>query len=266
EHRMYLPSLGLAFGTTVIGYNFISRFFVPIRSRLIILVGILLVLSVSTYIRNMDFRNPITLYTADLRKYPKSERMCLNLALTLNSVGNSEKGGSLLQELAQEYKQNITIQQNWLKFLLIDQKDQETAEKIFHRIQYLIEIGEYNPHTDSMSLFNLARLYQNQGDQERALFLINFLLQYFDYDSLWFSKGHSLVRLGDWDLASESFKNAWKRNPENPPILYWYGKSLVRSGQISAGCQFLEKAAKNKVNMKAAERSRTYMKNYCQSF
>ncbi len=265
EHRMYLPSLALAFGTVLLSYDFFLKQFDNFRILLIIFCLVLTGLGYATYCRNSDFGDAITLYRADLKKYPQSRRMRHNLALELSSRGDTAESGKLLGELAGEYPNDIPVQQSWFTYLAVIQKDISRAESVYQHIKNLLDKEMFVPYTDAKSVYHLARFFHDRGLHERALVLVTYLMKYNKDDSLWFLKGRCHIGLGDWESALDAFRQAWEKDPEAPSIIFWYAKSLIQTGQQEKGCALLEKASRSIWDKRAAARSMELFVQDCEN-
>jgi len=239
EHRMYLPSIGLAMGTVLIGFDLLyARMARPWFSVFSLLL-FLCILSIATYTRNMDFRDEVTLYAAELRKFPDSDRNRLGLALALNKAGRVGEGGKMLQEMAYEKPYDFLIQQNWYNFLLRASRDSSTSEAVYQHLVQLIHNGYYNPRHDAMALKNLAELFFEEGNYSRALPMVDRLLADYPQAAFFLLKGICHIQLDQWPSARQACHEAWKRDPRNINMVYWYGQSLIRSGDPARGCRLL---------------------------
>ncbi|NJL59302.1 MAG: hypothetical protein HC887_06310 [Desulfobacteraceae bacterium] len=103
EHRMYLPSLGLSFASVLMAEDIFSEYFQKPLLQQMLCVGILIVIGFATYTRNADFRDEVSLYRAELRKCPDSDRIRLNLSLALNRAGHFSEGSAMLEQMVREY-------------------------------------------------------------------------------------------------------------------------------------------------------------------
>ena len=239
EHRMYLPSISLALGLVLIVFDFMRKRIHRQSIRALILVTFLLILSTATYIRNMDFKDEVSLYQAELYKFPNSNRNRLGLALALNSAGRFEKGGNMLREMAEASPYDFVLQQNWYNFLVRIRNDHSGSEEVYRKILQIIERGDYDPHHDAMALKNLAELLFEKGNYQRALFMVDRLLMNHRKGSFFLLKGICLAKLDEWLSAKQAFYDAWRRDPQDINMVYWYGKSLIHSGEKDKGCLFL---------------------------
>jgi len=266
EHRMYLPTAGLALGSVLLCYDLYSKYEKKSALFFAVPVIILAILGFSAYTRNMDFKDAETLYRSELKRFPDSYRIRMNLAVELNKKGEYEEGGRLLHELAQDFPADIAVLQNLFYFLASVAEDAPGAEKVYQNIRQQIRDGHghSNLHRDSAALKNLASYFQNRQQYEKAIEIYDILLMQFQtYDSLWYQKGLCHAGLQDWVSAEKSFEQAWKLNPDDPPILYWYGKTLIQSGKKEQGCGLAEQAASNLFDSNAAELGRTLLWEEC---
>lgn len=264
EHRNYLPGLSLSLGMVLAGVLIADRFSVGGKARILVLCALLLIVGGSTYVRNLDYKDARTFYLRELEKFPESRRLRLNLAVTFNRMGEYANGLALLQDLATRYPQDITIQQNLFTFWSRVAGDEPKALNTVSRIMNLIEEGHYNPREDSPALRRLARDLRRRGECQKALVLIEKLLEDFShYDSLWVMKGKCLGDLEDWRAAKESFHRALSLRPEDSAISFWYGKSLLETGEKELGCQILFRASKDPVRQNAAEMSKKLYGEEC---
>ena len=264
EHRMLLPSIALSLGSILLGFDFISRRMNRPKLLIALLGGVLLVTGHATYIRNMDFRDAVTFYRSEHHKYPNSRRIRLNLALSLNASGNITEGGKRLESLARNYPDDIQIHQNWYHFLVYSYGiDSRRAESAYHHIIRLLDQGKFNPPADTESIWGLALFFQKYGKPERALFLVEYLLTLYNHDHMWLMKGICHAALNDWDSAVQAFHRAWKLNQQNPLVLYWYGKGLLRLADYDKGCKFLIKASQSRLDRTASRLSVQLLEKQC---
>lgn len=275
EHRNYLPSLSLAFGTIlsiILFFQYFSKKFSASillndpRTQVLLGLGLLFILGTGTYVRNMDYADSITFYRAELEKFPKSKRLRLNLALELNKQGKFGEGGARLKKLVEEYPDDITYLQNWLNFLVRVAGEYEKATDIYGRISRIIEEGRYDHHKDSRALKNLAVYFMDTQEYEKAIYLLDVLLKdYPMYESLWFKKGVCHARMEEWGKAEESFSEGHRLNPGDFPLMYWLGKSLIKMGKKSEGCALVKRAGEDPVREDALQTSQELFQLECLS-
>lgn len=265
EHRMYLPSLGMSFASVLMSEDIFSKYFQKPMLQAILGVGVLVVIGFATYSRNADFRDEVSLYRAELRKCPDSERIRLNLALALNRGGHFSEGSAMLEQMAHEYPNDIVILQNWYNFLMRIKHDSAKAGHIYRHIEYLIKIKKYNLYKDAIALRNLADFFFENADYEKTIFLVEILLEkYYYHASLWLLKGICHAKSDQWERSVKDFYQAQKLAPEDVQILYWYGQSLIRTGNRDNGCGFLKKASRHTEDKVVSGLSLKAMSEYCE--
>ncbi|MGE0086982.1 MAG: tetratricopeptide repeat protein [Desulfococcaceae bacterium] len=264
EHRMYLPTLGLAYGSVLITYDFFRTRRIHPAIRVLILLLLSVLLLSSTYIRNLDYRNAVTLYRSELNKFPHSKRILLNLSISLIRSGNFSEGGNILRKLSEKYSNDIIILQNFYNYLVFNEKNDDLAERIYQNILTCIREGYYNSYTDANALEQLAIYFRETGKYERAIFLIDFLIAYFQQNSrLWYLKGHCFAGSGDWKSAADSFRRAADISPKDGEMIYWYGTSLVRSGETEEGCRILKKFVSSSDDKNLTEMAKKWLNTAC---
>jgi tetratricopeptide (TPR) repeat protein len=264
EHRNYLPSISLSLGMVLAGVFLADRFSVARNARILFFCALLLIVGGGTYVRNLDYKDARTFYLRELKKFPESRRLRLNLAVTFNRMGEYSNGLALLQGLAKRYPQDITIQQNLFTFWSRVAGDEPKALNTLSRILNLIEEGNYNPREDSPALRRLALDLRRRGECPKALILIEKLLEdYSHYDSIWVMKGKCHGDLGDWHAARDAFHRALSLRPKDSAISFWYGKSLLEIGENNLACETLHRASQDPVRQNAAEMSKKLYRVEC---
>ncbi|WP_373499531.1 hypothetical protein [Desulfococcus sp.] len=244
EHRMYLPSVGLVFGAVLMLSDVIHQQAVRPSLRWIILSAFFVILGCSTYIRNMDFKDEITLYRAELKKHPDSNRNQLGLALALTNAGRFAEGGSMLKGMAEALPHDFVVQQNWHAFLVQVKKDTVLSEQVYENMIKILDEGHYNPRNDANALKCLAELFFEKRDYERTLLLVDRLLLNYPYASLFLLKEICHAKRHEWSLARQAGHEAMKRSPQDIEMIYWYSKSLIYLGEKVEGCGLLRKGVK----------------------
>ncbi len=262
EHRMYLPSIGLALGSVML-ISEVSYIRKPAFQGML-LCCVLIISGAATYTRNMDFKDEVTLYRAELAKYPDSQKIKMNLALALNDAGNIAEGGKILEDMVKKHSDDIFILHSWYDFLIRIQNDAQGAEPVYRHIAELLGQDKYHPYKDAISLQLLADFFFKQGQYERTLFFVEKLLKTHRHRStLWFLEGLCYAKLEDWSRAKQSFEAAWKINSSDAAVLYWYAISLITMEEHDKGCNLLETASHNATAHLPAQLSREALKKYC---
>ena len=250
EHRMYLPSIGLALGTMLTLFDVLHKWAIRPLFQVIIVLAFSAILGGATYTRNMDFKDEITLYRAELCKFPDSNRNRLGLVLALNNAGRFGEGEKMMKEMAEEFPHDFVIQQNWYVFLVQVRNDNLLSENVYQNIIQIIKKGYYNPRTDAIALKNLAELFFENGDYERTLFLVDRLLVNYQFASFFLLKGICHAERHEWSFARDACHEAMKRAPQDINMIYWYSRSLMNLGEHSEGCNLLNTGVKKGIGDK----------------
>ena len=227
EHRMYLPSIGLSMGIIVSLSRVITAKQYNPKIFILILAMLISIFGSATYIRNMDFKDPITMHLSDLQKYPDSKRIRLNLAIEMSKARMFVEAESLHRGLVRDFPTSILILKNWFTFLFDYQQFQE-AENVYQQILDLIREGKFRESDDGIALWNMAQDLYSIEQYERALLIADSLLsQYVEKTHImWFFKGSCHYRLQQWDKAASAFEEALKRKPNDPATLNMYEKAV----------------------------------------
>lgn len=168
EHRNYVPSM-MFFLPFALWFNALLNSRIrqwairPLASGLILFI--LIFLGCSTYLRNIVWKNPGTLWTDALQKAPDQLRVHHNLGLYYHETG-------LKQEALSHYLQA-------LRSSVIQRKDEPVG--VFYQLgQLYVEVGEYEKAKSaykqaismkpdlSSALVNLASIYDQEGDRTTA--------------------------------------------------------------------------------------------------
>lgn len=247
EHRMYFPSIALALSLVLILHDLFCRRHIRFSLQVMILLIFCVILGGATYTRNMDFKDEVTLHRAELRKFPDSVRNQLGLAVALLKAGRITEGGDLLKETATAYPNDFVAQQNWYVFLVQQRKDIVSSQKVYQNLVKIIEDGNYVPHRHGLSLGKLADLLFEMGDYAKTLLLADRLLKDHRRADYFLLKGISHANLDQWPSAERAFHEAWNRDSRDVNIIYWYGKSLIHSGEPVRACRLLTEAVREAV-------------------
>ncbi len=264
EHRMYLPSLGVSVASVLMAEDIFSKYFQKPLVQIMLGVSVIGVLGFATHSRNEDFRDEVSLYRSELRKCLDSERIRLNLALALNRAGYFSEGSAMLEQMVREYPDDIVILQNWYNFLMRVKHDSLRAEPIYRHIEELIRMKKYSIYKDAIALQNLAEFFFETADYGKTIFFVEILLEkYYHHASLWLLKGICQAKLDQWELAVKALDQAQKIAPEDAQILYWYGKSLIRTGNRDKGCGVLQNASRHSEDKIVSDLSLKAISDYC---
>jgi tetratricopeptide (TPR) repeat protein len=136
EHRMYLPLIAVCLAMVFLGNAWLERLVASesTRQRLAFSLAIvaLVVLSLRTYVRNEDYRQPIRLYAQNVYFNPANRRAHNNLALELRARGlNDEARQHFLAAVKLDPRHPHAYYQ--LGLLAAEKQDFEAALKFFQQ-------------------------------------------------------------------------------------------------------------------------------------
>lgn len=89
------------------------------------------------------------------------------------------------------------------------------------------------------------------------------LEKYYYQASLWLLKGICHAKSDQWGLAVKALYQAQRVLPEDAQILYWYGQSLIRTGNRNKGCVTLQKASQHSKDKIVSGLSLKAISEYC---
>lgn len=263
EHRMYLPSIALAFGTVIAIYESLV---INFKSKKIFIVSICMIIVVicsATFTRNMDYKTDISLYLSEYKKNPEFDRIKLELAFALLRSGYGRDGGNLLEELVRKSPNNIGYLSYLYMYLYGDKKDLVRARHIYDKIIGIIDGNGKKRGSDYKSLITLAYFNHNNGLYEHTIQILDYVFLTMNGSNLWYLRGASFEKLGKFDRAAEAFETAYVKNPDDALTQFRYGKLLVDIDQQDYGCTLLRKACVNKINPIVRHRSCELLYDVC---
>lgn len=265
EHRNYLPSASLSLGTVLYGHHGFSNYVSNRRIQWMIVIFALLVLASSVLTRNLDYRDAVVFYRTELKKFPDSRRLRVILAQELNRRGEFQEGGGILRDTVDLYPEDITVLVHWYMFLNRVVGEKQKSEDVYRSIKKSIENGFYDGRHGSTSLKNLADFFMKNGRNQDALFLLDAIIEkHGNLHPLWFNKGVCLSRLQRWEEASIAFRKGLTLDPGNYPLMYWLGKSLIRTGRTPEGCKWVERSKADPATKKGSSLSEKLFENECE--
>ena len=245
EHRNYIPSLfiflpiSLWIGFNIEKYNknnrFMYFFLIFFCTVIIVLLG------VSTYIRNLAWHSEYTLWQDALEKNKKSARPYHNLSLCFEKRKDYRRIIYLneialtLEDSKPLYSKFISLNNIALSYLNL--KDYKNA------ILYFNKCLEIKPN-HKIVIGNLAKLYLNIGDIEEAIKKIDFInskSSYKDSEYLWM-KSLTLIYQKNLNKAVQYGKLALQLNPFDDKALLTYGYALIEGGDKKKGTKFINQA------------------------
>ena len=220
EHRVYLPSIGLALFVASI-YQYLRR---P-RIFWSIAIPIILILSVLTFMRNQVWKDDLTLWTDALEKSPGMSRPYVNYARVLHGLGRLDEAIALYEKVltmpAVPYKSDL-----------------------MHKLY---------------ALGNLGTIYAEKGMHQEALNCYQAAARAtapLHASNLYFNMGNLFAELKQYTEAIESYGKAVEKNPNNYRAftnLGWVLMELERRDEAEAALkkalEFNRRSAETYLNL-----------------
>lgn len=228
EHRNYLPSLFIFFPISEIAirilnyYRKLSRQFMFLFTYLIVTVLIIIV-GVTTYMRNDVWRSEKTLWEDALPKAPDSARPYGRLGVCYEREGN--------YDLALKFYET-SLSKQWSRYsyrsttFYIMGKIYTLKKDYIKAIELYDKSLSINPNNFNL-MFYKAQLLFTMGKLEESEQILNFLFQqkYIPWDDFNLM-GLILLKKNHPEKALDYFKRANKRLPHNPKVYVNVGISL----------------------------------------
>jgi tetratricopeptide (TPR) repeat protein len=201
EHRMYLPLAFVLCGAIVAIWRFYS-----IRATAVLLAVLIPVCALMTWNRNENYQDEITLWTYNIRDYPKGARAYNNLGLALQNQGR-------LREAAQRYAEATTRDPgyasafyNW-GVLMFGAGKLDEAERLFSKAVTLAPL-----HPDAQ--LNLGNVLVRQGRAAEAIPHYQESIRLKPAADAHFDLGIALAQMGRNSEAWDHFAAALQITPE----------------------------------------------------
>jgi tetratricopeptide (TPR) repeat protein len=224
EHRMYLPSVGLAIVTS----NLLFAGPAPERVRRIA-VSLLVIglLGIATYFRNEDWRDKVTLWSDVIAKNPESSRAHDKLGVALAAQGR-------LAEAIEHYREALRLDpgrpriHNHLGLALHEQGRTDEAIPHFHAALRV------DP-TYAVAHNNLGNVFTNLEREEKALEHFSEAVRLDpDFVEAHYNLGIALARQGRTEDAARRFSEALRLWPDFAAAHNDLGLVLARQGRLDA--------------------------------
>ena len=244
EHRNYLPSMFLFLPLAAaieIGLSYCRT-----RGRLITsaaMVGTIVFLSVlgiSTYLRNLAWATPQTLWLDVLRKAPDNPRPYQVLADQYKAENRFDYALALLNKSLELQKgrpsESLALSLNNLGNIYVDLGDLKQAKMYFSQA-----IQAYPRH--EIARHNLIFVFIRKGEYQMALEAVDELLEMNPNHNKYINaKGFILYQMTDYNAAINHFKRALQLAPGYRDGLINMGMAQSRSGNFERADWFLRLA------------------------
>jgi tetratricopeptide (TPR) repeat protein len=244
EHRAYLPSM-MVLPLMGVGILSLEKLSVLKRAPYLpgcLLIGYILVLGHTTFLRNFVWRNPITLWSDCMRKSPWKARSYINLGTAISDRGRTQDGLALFRRALEIDPDNFYAHYNlgneYMKLKAYDDalfhfkqasRSKPESSLAFNKlgVVYLhlndlprsksnlakaIELNESNDEAKN----NLALVYYHEGRYHDAILLLKAVLEKLEekegLDKVQFNLGLLYKKLRDYDSAAFWIEKALQRS------------------------------------------------------
>jgi tetratricopeptide (TPR) repeat protein len=277
EHWLYLPSMGfyLAAGALLARLVRQRDFTVASRHRRLALAGcatVVCLLAARTIIRNQDWTDSITFYSATTEAAPYSLRVRNNLGRQLTLAGQFERAHAELMQAARLNPSDPRPQRNLVSLFLatgdteralahaqacleIDPLERENllcAAQAYQRAGRVEVAGRLfqralaaDPHVGSRLQFGQFLL---EHDQPRAALGISREAESLDAGNadVWNLRGAALAQLGEFDAAEAALRRAARLDRHSPSPYLNLGRLGVMRGDLDAATAHFQSAARRR--------------------
>jgi tetratricopeptide (TPR) repeat protein len=263
DRLVYIPSFGilLAFVFALAEIAKLSR-----MTYIYICIGIAALFSLKTFARNKDWKSDVTLYLADIKTSPESNRVNYNYATALLgnlptdetqkqaqvneiikylnkalSIDRNDKNSYANLAVAyykmKDYKNSISSSRKAISFSKRDYSlYSNLADALFMNQQYDSALYYFKLCTDKNIVndytYNFIGVsYFSKREYKNAI--LNFekgISLYPNYAETWFNYGNALAIDGQLIKAIAAFEKAYSLNPTNKQALYFIGMSYENMG------------------------------------
>lgn len=234
EHRMYLPF----FGACIVAYElFFKR--IPVRAAGVIAVGVLLIFSAQTVVRNTLWADSLAFWLDNAQKAPKSTRIMLNLAKTYLDRGDNPHAEvwytKALNDESSNSRANIFRATALVGLGCIRLRQERTDEA-----QVFFERALQDNADDLYANTNLGRLYVESGQVEKGIALMahanrvdptnSFTLEYLT---------EAYTQSGREVEAENFYRQALSIHPRNDQVRLALGLLLDKTGRSAEALDVL---------------------------
>ena len=198
DRWFYFPIIGII-GMIAIGIQFLSKPVSKLRNLgLISIIIVLIVFSLRTISRNINWENNTSLYTHDL-KYNKNDAIELNLATSLMDAKKYEDAQKYYEDLIKRQPENTALYIN-LGYLYQAKGNKQGAEVIYRKILDKDKTG--------LAYYNLAGILVDKNAGEAQALLNEGLKKFPGYGRLWEMAAYVDYQLGDQKNALNKARKA----------------------------------------------------------
>jgi protein O-mannosyl-transferase len=268
EHRLYLPMVAISLVVPYILFTY--RLHTATITAAVIIV---ILLGYGTYVRNMTWRDAVTLWSDVVKKNPLSHRGYNNLGMelsdkgrfkeaienlrlslkikpdsakTYNNLGNTFMRQGLTEKAINEYLHALKINRAYVKTynnLGLALASQGKFEEAIHYYSKAISL-KYN-YEDAHN--NLAIALAEKGKLDEAIRqFLEAIKIHPSYENAHYNLSLVLLRKGKLQEAEDHLYRALKINPDDAKAHYYMGKTLEKRGRFNESITHYYEALKIK--------------------
>ncbi|OGF59946.1 MAG: hypothetical protein A2Y62_07830 [Candidatus Fischerbacteria bacterium RBG_13_37_8] len=224
EHRLYLPSIG--FFTACVGGLFYLMNRCNRKVIIILIIGVVITFSVLTYMRNMTWKDEVTIWKDVAKKYPGN-------VVAHASIGAAYAKLERCDEAVEELKRALEIDSNFEKAhnnLAVCYFKKGLMEEAAEEYRNTIRL---NPH-NIKAYYNLGSLYYNTGKIKDALAIL-LIAETMDGKNAMVNAqiGNIYCLAGEFESAYPYLHKAIEFDPANSFIQNNFGICLLRNGKTA---------------------------------
>lgn len=206
EHRLYLPSIGFFISTAVLADHFLPN----AKTKVSLLVLVIVLLSAAAYTRNTAWKSPQTLWEDVIEKSPNNARAYNNLGVYFKNEGDYERA-------IKQFENSLKADRNYSAVYFNLGDIQYKLGNYENAIAFLNHGLSGNPdvqlHLDMLN--KLGRAYSAQGQTEKAIQTFQEAIKVLPtavapYNNL----AIQYVKIGEYDMAIEILEKALKFSNE----------------------------------------------------
>ena len=218
EHRVYLPSIGAFFTMTTFVFIFVNKSLRAEKVLMLVLAVIIILLSGTTYARNLLWHDGVTLWSDVIRKSPEKAR-------PHNNLGIAYKNQGYFDEAIKEYKialdfspDNAEAHHNLGVIYGLKGRVDEAIQE--YRIALNIKSKFFTPMEIAKIHNNIGVLHSKQGLFDEAVVEYRIALELSpNFEEAHYNLAIAYFSKGAVDNARKEFETILRINPHNPEAL-----------------------------------------------
>jgi len=232
EHRLYLPMFGSALSISYVVFHFLSR---KLSWAIIFSVIVIMCLGTATYLRNMKWKDGITLWSDVLSKSPHNTRALNNLGNSLVLQGRNKEAIGHYYDILRIEPDNVDAHINLGSLFALQRYFQRAVTHYKKALQ--IDPDNAKAH------FNLGSALSDQGNEKEATkhFLYSLRIRP-DFAEAHCKLGNILMKQGKQNRAVGHFLEAVQSKPDYTEAYNNLGIALAYMGKLDQAIIIFRKA------------------------